>query len=60
MGANITCTVSDDLRVSLDLPDDFKKDLPFKVYTHGLSHTVFEDVFEAFVGGKKTDNLMRN
>merc|ERR1719188_1306070 len=50
MGANITCTVSDDMRVSLDLPDDFRTDLPFKVYTHGLSSTVYEDVFEVFVG----------
>merc|ERR1712025_712610 len=49
MGANITCTVSDDLSVSLILPDNFNKDLPFKVLTHGFSARVYEDDKTSFV-----------
>ena len=52
MGANITCTVSDDLSVSLILPDNFNKDLPFKVLTHGFSARVYEDDKTSFVEGK--------
>merc|ERR1712025_435476 len=49
MGANITCTVSDDMSVSLILPDNFNKDLPFKVLTHGFSARVYEDDKTSFV-----------
>jgi len=49
MGANITCTVSDDLSVSLILPDNFNQDLPFKVFTHGFSSRVYEDDKTTFV-----------
>ena len=58
MGANITCTVSDDLSVSLILPDNFNSDLPFKVLTHGFSARVYEDDKTSFVEGKNKDNLM--
>merc|ERR1719188_1780611 len=49
MGANITCTVSDDLSVDLILPDNFNQDLPFKVFTHGFSSRVYEDDKTTFV-----------
>jgi len=55
MGANITCTVNDDLSVSLILPDNFNQDLPFKVFTHGFSSRVYEDDKTTFVEGNKQD-----
>ena len=56
MGANITCTVNDDLSVSLILPDNFNQDLPFKVFTHGFSSRVYEDDKTSFVEGDNETN----
>jgi len=49
MGENITCSVDEGGEATVIVPESFKSDKPFKIFTHGFASKVKEDPKTAFV-----------
>ena len=58
MGENITCSVDEGGEATVIVPESFKSDKPFKIFTHGFASKVKEDPKTAFVDGKNSYPLL--